>query len=57
MCILVARKGCAEMGRCRDSADQFKARVALPVDLLRFDAAPLIAFIAAKETGNGTETD
>ena len=27
------------------------------VDLPRFDAAPLIAFIAAKETTYGTETD
>jgi len=25
------------------------------MDLSRFDAAPLIAFIATKETGNGTE--
>jgi hypothetical protein len=29
----------------------------LDVDLSRFDAAPLIAFIAAKETDYGTETD
>ncbi|MEL6121999.1 MAG: hypothetical protein AAFR49_20290 [Pseudomonadota bacterium] len=27
------------------------------VDLSRFDAAPLIAFIAAKETNYGNETD
>ena len=27
------------------------------LDLWRFDAAPLIAFTAAKETANGTETD
>ena len=27
------------------------------LDLSRFDAAPLIAFIAAKETKYGTETD
>ena len=27
------------------------------VDLSRFDAAPLIAFIAPKETDYGTETD
>ena len=27
------------------------------VDLSRFDAAPLIAFIAAKETNYGTETN
>ena len=29
----------------------------LSLDLSRFDAAPLIAFIAAKETDYGTETD
>jgi len=28
-----------------------------PVDLSQYDAAPLIAFIAAKETDYGTETD
>ncbi len=27
------------------------------LDVSRFDAAPLIAFTAAKETGYGTETD
>ena len=27
------------------------------LDLSRFDAAPLIAFTAAKETGYGTETE
>jgi hypothetical protein len=27
------------------------------VDMSRFDAAPLIAFIAAKETDYGNETD
>src|SRR6056297_493688 len=29
----------------------------LPLDLSRFDAAPLIAFTAAKETDYGNETD
>ncbi|MFK7943601.1 MAG: hypothetical protein AB8B85_11905 [Paracoccaceae bacterium] len=36
-------------------ADYLKATE--QVDLSRFDAAPLIAFIAAKETDYGTETD
>ena len=32
-------------------------RWSLDLDLSRFDAAPLIAFTAAKEMNNGTETD
>jgi 1-acyl-sn-glycerol-3-phosphate acyltransferase len=50
-----------------NSLDTFKAgavvaaratgRAIRPMDLSRFDAAPLIAFIAAKETNYGNETD
>ena len=32
-------------------------QITIEVDMSRFDAAPLIAFIAAKETDYGNETD
>ncbi|SHH71630.1 hypothetical protein SAMN04488044_3074, partial [Cognatishimia maritima] len=40
-----------QLGRIEDML------ITMNVDLSRFDAAPLIAFTAAKETNYGTETD
>ena len=50
-------EGGVSEGWLGDLMDDYKKEPGGKVDLLRFDAAPLIAFTATKETDYGTETD
>ena len=48
---------CKTTYKTRHKVENLFAKLKDWLDMSRFDAAPLIAFIAAKETGYWTETD